>query len=137
VELSILVDQLSRSDLHSRGGLFNESRDSLGLREVDGVAALGLNHRGVRPFGHVRWASGGILLSSVATRYQLGLVLHAGSLIAPLKRATPHGTWESAQNAAFSPRHPRERQQTWLCRGTKSRLAVAASVIQARPAAGL
>jgi integrase len=31
-----------------------------------------------------------------------GLVLHAGSLIAPLKHATPHGTWESAQNAAFS-----------------------------------
>ena len=29
-----------------------------------------------------RWASGGIRLSSVATRYQLGLVLHAGSLIA-------------------------------------------------------
>src|SRR4030095_4797913 len=49
-----------------------------------------------------RWASGGILLSSVAIRYQLGLVLHAGSLIAPLKHATPHGTWESAQNAAFS-----------------------------------
>src|ERR1700686_1639723 len=31
-----------------------------------------------------RWASGGIILSSVVTRYQLGLVLHAGSLIAPL-----------------------------------------------------
>ena len=52
-----------------------------------------------------RWASGGILLSSVATRYQLGLVLHAGSLIAPLRHATPHGTWESAQNAAFSGPH--------------------------------
>src|SRR5690242_2993408 len=32
--------------------LFNESRDSLGLREVDGVAALGLNHSRTRPFGH-------------------------------------------------------------------------------------
>src|SRR5262245_862910 len=38
-----------------------------------------------------RWASGGIILSSVAIRYQLGLVLHAGSLIVPLRAATPHG----------------------------------------------
>src|SRR5580765_1163861 len=50
----------------------------------------------------VRWASGGIILSSVVTRYQLGLVLHAGSLIAPLMAPTPHGTWASAINAAFS-----------------------------------
>src|SRR5260370_18191953 len=47
-------------------------------------------------------ASGGIILSSVVTRYQLGLVLHAGSLIAPLMAPMPHGTWESAINAAFS-----------------------------------
>jgi hypothetical protein len=31
-----------------------------------------------------RWAGGGIIRSSVATRYQLGLVFHAGALIAPL-----------------------------------------------------
>src|SRR5207247_2949146 len=49
-----------------------------------------------------RWASGGIILSSVTMRYQLGLVLHAGSLILPLRASTPHGTWESAMNAAFS-----------------------------------
>lgn len=49
-----------------------------------------------------RWASGGIILSSVATRYQLGLTLHAASLIVPLRAPTPHGTWESAMNAAFS-----------------------------------
>src|SRR5436190_17262758 len=49
-----------------------------------------------------RWASGGIILSSVATRYQLGLTLQAGSLIVPLTAPTPHGTWESAMNAAFS-----------------------------------
>src|SRR5258706_1082179 len=49
-----------------------------------------------------RWASGGIILSSVAIRYQLGLALHAGSRIVPLRAATPHGTWESAMNAAFS-----------------------------------
>jgi hypothetical protein len=30
-----------------------------------------------------RCASGGIILSSVTTRYQLGVVLHAGSLITP------------------------------------------------------
>src|ERR1700740_1077761 len=49
-----------------------------------------------------RCASGGIILSSVTTRYQLGLVLHAGSLIAPPRASTPQGTWESAMNAAFS-----------------------------------
>ena len=49
-----------------------------------------------------RWATGGIILSSVATRYQLGLVFHAGSLIVPLSASTPHGTWESAMNAALS-----------------------------------
>src|SRR5258708_36812899 len=49
-----------------------------------------------------RCASGGIILSSVVSRYQLGFVLHAGSLIAPLMAPMPHGTWESAMNAAFS-----------------------------------
>src|SRR4030088_1087536 len=47
-------------------------------------------------------AAGGIILSSVATRYQLGFVFHAGSSIAPLSAATAHGTCESAMNAAFS-----------------------------------
>src|SRR5216684_92863 len=49
-----------------------------------------------------RWASGGIILSSVVTRYQLGFVLHAGSLIVPPSASTPHGTCESAMNAASS-----------------------------------
>src|SRR6266576_3098728 len=49
-----------------------------------------------------RWALGGIILSSVAIRYQLGFVFHAGSLILPLRASRPHGTWESAMNAAFS-----------------------------------
>src|SRR5205807_962498 len=49
-----------------------------------------------------RCAGGGIILSSVATRYQLGFVFHAGSSIAPLSAATAHGTCESAMNAAFS-----------------------------------
>src|SRR6266550_8103721 len=50
----------------------------------------------------IRWASGGIILSSVETRYQLGFVFHAGSLIVPLSASTPHGTWESAMKAAAS-----------------------------------
>jgi hypothetical protein len=29
----------------------------------------------------IRWASGGIILSSVVSKYQLGFVFHAGSLI--------------------------------------------------------
>src|SRR6202049_2951196 len=49
-----------------------------------------------------RWASGGIILSSVTIRYQLVLAFHAGSVIAPLRASKPHGTWESAMNAAFS-----------------------------------
>src|SRR5688572_27476935 len=49
-----------------------------------------------------RWAGGGIILSAVATKYQLGFVLHAGSLIVPLSASNPHGTCESAMNAAFS-----------------------------------
>src|SRR5438552_18493645 len=49
-----------------------------------------------------RWASGGIILSSVETRYQLGFVFHAGLLIAPLRASTPHGTCESAMNSATS-----------------------------------
>src|ERR1700730_12640091 len=47
-------------------------------------------------------AGGGIILSSVTTRYQLGLVRHAGSVISPPRALTPHGTCESAINAAFS-----------------------------------
>src|SRR5229473_2942275 len=35
-----------------------------------------------------RWASGGIILSSVVTKYQLGFVLHAGSLTVPLSAST-------------------------------------------------
>src|SRR5712691_8235280 len=49
-----------------------------------------------------RWAAGGIILSSLATRYQLGFLFHAGSLIVPLSASTPHGTCESAMKAAFS-----------------------------------
>src|SRR5438309_8034753 len=50
----------------------------------------------------LRWAGGGIILSSVETRYQLGLVLQAGSVIVPASASTPHGTWELAMNVAVS-----------------------------------
>src|SRR5258706_11651524 len=49
-----------------------------------------------------RCASGGIILSSVATRYQLGLVFHAGWDTAPSRASTPHGTCESAMKDAIS-----------------------------------
>src|SRR5687767_1108755 len=49
-----------------------------------------------------RWASGGIMLSSVASRYQLDFVFQAGSVIAPFSASTPHGTCESAMNWAAS-----------------------------------
>src|SRR6202171_1784212 len=45
--------------LHTLGGLFDKSCDSLGLRHVDGMAALDLNDRRTRPLGHgtlgTRW----------------------------------------------------------------------------------
>src|SRR5687768_11167196 len=47
-----------------------------------------------------RCASGGIILSSVATRYQLGLVFHAASVTLPFRASSPHGTCDSAMNAA-------------------------------------
>jgi len=71
---------------------WNQRSDSIGLRDVHGVAALDRRPPGARPFGHGHAARpGGIALSSVAMRYQLGLALHAGSLILPLRAATPHG----------------------------------------------
>ncbi|KUJ35903.1 hypothetical protein ADL25_35075 [Streptomyces sp. NRRL F-5122] len=48
-----------------------------------------------------RCAGGGIIRSSVATRYQVGLVRQAGWDAAPLRTSTPRGTWESAMKAAW------------------------------------
>src|SRR5262245_44798363 len=53
-------------------------------------------------FDIARCASGGIMRSLVATRYQLGFRRHAGSVIAPLSALMPQGTCESAMNAAAS-----------------------------------
>src|SRR5258705_8536446 len=49
-----------------------------------------------------RWASGGIIRSSVESTYQVGLFFQAGFVIVPPRASTPHGTWESAMNAASS-----------------------------------
>src|SRR5579859_1236889 len=48
-----------------------------------------------------RCADGGIIRSWVVTRYQLGLARQAGSVMAPAGASTPHGTCESAMNAAW------------------------------------
>ena len=50
-----------------------------------------------------RWAAGGIIRSSLATRYQDGLLRQAGSVTAPPSASTPAGTWESAMNDASFP----------------------------------
>src|SRR5260370_22305899 len=49
-----------------------------------------------------RCASGGSILSSAVSRYQLGFAFHAASLMVPPSAFTPHGTCESAMNSAFS-----------------------------------
>src|SRR5258706_7479695 len=49
-----------------------------------------------------RCASGGSILSSVVSRYQVGFAFHAASLMVPASASTPHGTCESAMNSAFS-----------------------------------
>src|SRR5262249_36539577 len=45
-------------------------------------------------------AAMGIILSSVTSRYQLGLLFHAGVEICPPRASPPQGTCESAMNAA-------------------------------------
>src|SRR5467141_3048525 len=47
-----------------------------------------------------RCASGGIMWSSVATRYQLGLVRHDASVTSPLSAVRPQGTCDWAMNSA-------------------------------------
>src|SRR5258707_7332470 len=49
-----------------------------------------------------RCASGGSILSSAVSRYQLGFAFHAASLMVPPSAFTPHGTCESAMNSASS-----------------------------------
>src|SRR5262249_8733473 len=53
-------------------------------------------------FDIARYASGGSILTSVATRYQLGFVLHAAVETVPCSAATPHGSWEFAMKSALT-----------------------------------
>src|SRR5262249_17317727 len=53
-------------------------------------------------FAIARCAGGGIILSLVVTRYQLGLDFHAGLVTVPFSASTPHGTCASAMNFAAS-----------------------------------
>src|SRR6202522_630698 len=48
-----------------------------------------------------RCADGGIIRSCVVSRYRLGLIRQAASLIVPPSASTPQGIWESAINAAW------------------------------------
>src|SRR5882724_11903492 len=86
-----------------------------------------------------RWASGGIILSSVAIMYQLGLALHAGSLITPANASKPHGTCESAMNAAFSDSTSAAKEAANFARSRNKnpriRLAEAVSAVRVRRAA--
>src|SRR5258708_37607981 len=67
-----------------------------------GGLAFGGRAGGAAWLGIAGWAAGGSIVASVVTRSLLGFVRPAGSLIAPLMAPRPHGTWESAINAAFS-----------------------------------
>src|SRR6185312_12628480 len=53
-------------------------------------------------FDIARCAGGGIILSSVATRYQLGFFRQAGSVTAPFSASRPHGACEFAMKSALS-----------------------------------
>ena len=47
-----------------------------------------------------RWADSGIIWSSVAIRYELGLLRQTGSVTGPSMASTANGTCASAMNAA-------------------------------------
>src|SRR5579871_1233940 len=55
-------------------------------------------------FAIKRCASGGIILSAVATRYQLGLTFQAGAVTLPSNASTPPGHCETAMKEACSGR---------------------------------
>ena len=81
-------------------GLLDQVGYDLRLRDMDGVAGGDLADRGAGPVGHSPLAAGGIIWSSVVTRYQQGLARQVGWLTSPPRASTPHGTCESARNYA-------------------------------------
>src|SRR5258706_8141428 len=66
-----------------------------------------------------RCAGGGIILSLVATKYQLGFVRHAGVVTAPPAASRPHGTCASAMNAACSGRTSAAKDSANFARSRK------------------
>ena len=90
-----LLEDLGRAGDITADAIVNadqQSRLVLRARQPGVVAGLDI----------ARCASGGIMRSSVVTRYQLGFVFHAGWLMTPPSASRPHGTCESAMNAAVS-----------------------------------
>src|SRR5712691_553145 len=83
-----------------------------------------------------RWAAGGIILSSVVTRYQLGLIRQAASVIVPLRALTPHATWESAMNAAWSAGRSPAKEAGNLSRSRKRKPSLGGRIGGCGPSAG-
>lgn len=83
----------------------------------------------------VRCAGRGIMWSSLATRYQLGLDRHAGSLIVPLGAATPQGTSASAMNAARSKATSAANEAANLARSSNSKPSCGGQDRRLRPIA--
>src|SRR5262245_20856928 len=99
------------------------------------MATRGLDNGRTGPPGHLTLGRWGIIRSSVATRYQLGLLCQAGSLIVALRASTPHGTCESAMNAACSAlKSPAKEAWNFSRSRTGTRLAAAESVAWVRTA---
>jgi len=78
-----------------------EATDSGCERKTEWLALTSTTFEPAR-FDMKRWASGGIIRSSVVTRYQLGFVFQAASVTVPLNASSPHGTCEAAMKAAVS-----------------------------------
>src|ERR1700760_1071418 len=66
-----------------------------------------------------RWAGGGIMRSSVETRYQVGRDRHAGSVMTPPRAPTPQGTWESAMKSASAAATSPAKESANLSRSRK------------------
>lgn len=75
------------------GGLFDKRCYDVWLRHEDRVTSA-TSIPPNTPLWHETLAPGGIMLSWVTTKYQVGFVLYAGSLIVLLKNASkPRRTW--------------------------------------------
>jgi hypothetical protein len=83
-----------------------------------------------------RCAGGGIIRSSLATRYQLGLIRQEASLIVPPSASTPQGTCESAMKAA-RPAGTSAANEAWnLSRSRNRKPSLGARIGGCGPSAG-